>query len=119
MREVRRLAARDYLVAIAATAVAILLRELMNPWLELTVPFITMFAAVALAVYVGGQRPAWVAVALGYLACHYFFIEPRFSLAIHKVQDFIALALYVLTSAIIVGLGEAMRRARAAAEESR
>src|SRR5262245_66178475 len=73
-----------------------------------------MFGAVAAAVWVGGFRPALIVIVVGYLACHYLFIEPRhgFAFTTETVAGFIA---YLFTCALIVGIGETMRRARSSA----
>lgn len=111
MNELQRQLARNYLVAAVATMVALLLRGLMDPWLGSSVPFITLFAAVAAAVCVGGNGPGWAAAVIGYLACAYFFIEPRQNIVLLTSADFITLVLYLLTCGIIIALGEGMRRA--------
>jgi PAS domain S-box-containing protein len=106
-----------YGVAVATVAAAVLLRWLLDPWVGNTVPFSTLYGAVALAVWYGGYRPAVVAAALGYLAANYFFIEPRGTFAIERVGDHLALGLYLLTCSIIIGFGEAMRVAQSRAAE--
>jgi PAS domain S-box-containing protein len=105
-----------YLVAIAATAAVVLLRWLLDPWMGYYLPFITLYGAVAAAVWYGGYRPALVAAALGYLACNYLFMEPRGSIALLHSHHYIGLVLYVFTCSLIVGFGEAMRAARRRAE---
>jgi PAS domain S-box-containing protein len=108
-----------YLVAVAATAVAVLLRWLADPWLGEYLLFTPLFGAIAVAVWIGGWRPALVAVVLGLLAYNYLFIEPRGSFFIQHVSDFVALFLYLLTCSIIVGFGEGMRIAQRRTEEGR
>ena len=63
--------------ALAALAGAVLLRWLLDPVMGGTLPLVTLFGAVALAVWIGGYRPAVLVSFLGYLACSYLFIEPR------------------------------------------
>lgn len=66
-----------YLVAIGATAVAMMLRLSLAPLIGTSVPFSTQYAAIALAVWYGGYRSGLLAAVLGYLASNYFFMEPR------------------------------------------
>ena len=66
-----------YALAIAALAAAVLLRWLLDPVMGDSLPLVTLFGAVAAAVWVGGYRPAIVVAILGYLACSYLFIQPR------------------------------------------
>ncbi len=99
-----------YTVALAALATAVLLRWLLDPLLSDTLPLITLFGAIAIAVRIGGYRPALLVGALGYLACSYMFIPPR-GLFVHREPAVLAgLFLYVATAFIIIGLGEALRR---------
>src|SRR4051812_38350636 len=108
-----------YLVALGATAGVVLLRWLLDPWMGYYLPFITLYGAVAAAVWYGGCRPALVATALGYLACNYLFMEPRGTLALLHAHQYIGLVLYLFTCSLIIGFGEAMRVAQRRAESSR
>ena len=49
-----------YALAIGALAAAVLLRWLLDPLMGDTLPLVTLFGAVAAAVWVGGYRPAIV-----------------------------------------------------------
>ena len=66
-----------YATAIAALVAAVLLRWLLDPLIGDTLPLVTLFGAVAAAVWVGGHRPAIIVAVVGYLACDYLFIQPR------------------------------------------
>ena len=66
-----------YAIALAALAAALLLRWFLDPWMGDTLPLVTMFGAVAAAVWVGGLAPAALTAIMGYVACAYLFIEPR------------------------------------------
>jgi signal transduction histidine kinase len=104
--------------AVLFTAVAVLLRGLLDAWLGGHLPFPTLYGAVALAVWFGGYRPALVATALGYLACEWLFAEPRGALGLGSARDLVGLVLYLLSCGAIIGFGEAMRRARTRARAS-
>src|SRR4051794_23043150 len=119
MRAYMRQHGISYLVAVAATAAVVLLRWLLDPWLGYFLPFITLYGAVAAAVWYGGYRPALVATALGYLACNYLFMEPRGTLALLHSNHSIGIVLYLFTCSLIIGFGEAMRVAQRRAETSR
>jgi PAS domain S-box-containing protein len=81
-------------------------------------PLVTLFGAVAAAVWLGGYRPAVLVALLGYVACEYLFIAPRGTISLGNLESVLGLgnvtgfAAYVLTCAIIIGLGQAMRRAQ-------
>src|SRR5215468_4992029 len=82
-----------------------------------TLPLVTLFGAVAAAVWVGGYRPAIVVAILGYVACAYLFIEPRGQVGLDGPRNAVGLSAYLLTCALIIGIGEAMHLARRRASE--
>src|SRR5262245_14556407 len=106
-----------HLVSLGALIAAVLLRFVLDPWLGDALPLVTLFGAVAAAVWVGGVRPASGVAVLGYLACDYLFIAPRGQLALAGVGDFIGLVAYLFSCALIIGFGEAMRREHRRANE--
>jgi len=108
-----------YAVAIAALAAAVLLRYLLDRWMGNTLPLVTLFGAVAAAVWTGGVRPAIVVVILGYLVCSYLFIEPRGHVEFTDAATVIGALAYVFTCTLIILFGEAMRRAQLRASERR
>lgn len=108
-----------YLAAVAATVAAVTLRWLLDPLMGDTLPLVTLFGAVAAAVWVGGYRPALLVTVAGYLACDYLFIEPRGSFSLGDVHILIGLIAYLLTCAIIIGFCEAVLTARRRAEMRR
>jgi PAS domain S-box-containing protein len=104
-----------YSFSLALLAAAVLLRWLLDPVLGDELPLVTLFGAVAAAVWVGGARVAVLVTVVGYFACNYLFIEPRGNLLIWTAASAAGAAAYVLTCALIVGFGEAMRAAHARA----
>ena len=84
-----------------------------------TLPLVTLFGAVAAAVWVGGYRPAIVACVVGYLACDYLFIVPRGQLGLNDAAKVIGLLAYLVTCTLIIGFGEATRLAQRRASEQR
>src|SRR5262245_30865780 len=115
MRERWPSAGLGYLIAAAVTAAAVAARWLLDPWLGDRLPLVTLFAAVATAVWFGGFGPALLAAALGYLACADLFIEPRGSLGLGDASNVIGLFAYLVSCLVIVGFGEALRTAQARA----
>ncbi|QBQ53960.1 PAS domain S-box protein [Nitrosococcus wardiae] len=101
-----------YLFSILVTAAAVGIRWLLHPWLGDHLVLVTLFGAVAAAVWFGGYRPALLAVILGYLACNYLFIEPRVSFGFNN-ETLPALIAYLVSCTFIIGFGEAMRRTQA------
>jgi PAS domain S-box-containing protein len=103
---------KAYLAAIAALAAAVLLRWLLDPVIGGALPLVTLFGAVAVAVWLGGSRLALLIAGLGYFACDYLFIEPRgvFAFDVPKLTGLFA---YLFTCALIIAIGEAARAAQA------
>src|SRR5262245_65427680 len=86
-------------VAVAATVVALFVRWLLNPLLEHRLPFITMYGAVAVAVWFGGWRPALLATVLGFVAADLAFVEtePDSPLSMNGHGGLVGLAVYVFS----------------------
>jgi PAS domain S-box-containing protein len=98
-------------VSMVALAAALLLRWLLDPVLGESLSLVTLFGAVAAAVWFGGLHTGFATAVLGYAACNYLFIEPRGIVALDRLDDQVGLAAYAFTCALIVGFGEAVRRA--------
>ncbi len=104
-------------MSLAALAVVVLARWLVDPFMGDTLPLVTLFGAVAAAVWVGGYAPAAVVAVLGYLACAYLFIEPRGTIVFADVGVVVGIVAYLFTCALIIGFGEMMRAAQQRAAE--
>ena len=110
---------RAYGLAIAALAAAVLLRQLLDPMLGPALPLVTLFGAVAAAVWVGGYGTASLVAIIGYLACDYLFIEPRGRLGLDDAGKLVGMLAYLFTCALIIAFGEAMRLAQVRASRQR
>jgi PAS domain S-box-containing protein len=104
-----------YAFAVAAATAAVAVRWLLAPWLGSHLPFVTLFGAVAAAEWFAGLRPAVVTAVLGLLAANYLFIEPRGSFAFSGAAQLVGMAAYFVSSAIVIGFGEALRAAQRSA----
>jgi PAS domain S-box-containing protein len=99
------------------TALAVLVRSLLDPLMGDALPLVTLFGAVAAAVWFSGYRPALIVVVLGYLACAFLFIEPRGTFGFTETPNLVGLVAYLVTCAIIIGFGEALRVAQRRADQ--
>jgi two-component system cell cycle sensor histidine kinase/response regulator CckA len=99
-----------YLWAVAAVSVAIVLRNLLAPWLGTEFPFITLFPAVFVIASIGGFGPAVLATLLSALAVLYLLIGLG-SVPLLDHADELGLAFYVATGLATGLLGEARLRA--------
>ena len=113
-----RASLRAYGIGLAAVVLAVLLRWALDPLMGDTLPLVTLFGAVAAAVWVGGYRVAIPAALVGYIACHYLFLPPRFAFDF-SWTNIVGLIAYVFTCALIVVFGEAARVAHTRASERR
>jgi PAS domain S-box-containing protein len=108
-----------YGAAFGALVAAVLLRYGLDPWLGGSLPLVTVFGAVAAAVWIGGTRPAFLVTLLGYFACNYLFIEPRALFALKGAADVIGLVAYLSTCSVIIVFGEWARTAHRRAVQRR
>jgi PAS domain S-box-containing protein len=107
---------REYLLAVGVTQVALLARFGLDPLLDNHLPYVTFFAAVAVTTYYGGLGASLTAVVLGGVLSQWFFLPPRYSLAVSESAQLVGYAIYFLVSLTFVGFGQALRRARQDAE---
>ncbi len=103
---------KTYILGFGALAAAVLLRWLLDPWMGDALPLVTLFGAVAAAVWLGGYRLAIPVTVLGYLICVFLFIPPRGSFDLSRA-DVVGLLAYLFTCALIIFFGEAARIAQA------
>lgn len=110
---------KSYALGFAAVVLAVLLRWLLDPILGDAFPLVTLYGAVAAAVWLGGYRLAIPVTFAGYIACHYLFIPPRGAFAPDDSANLVGLAAYLFTCSLIIGFGEAARSAHRRAIERR
>jgi PAS domain S-box-containing protein len=106
---------KTYALGLLAVLIAILVRWLLDPVMGDTLPLVTLFGAVAAAVWLGGYRLAILVTFIGYIACLYLFIEPRGELDLTRSADRVGLIAYLFTCALITVFGEAARIAHSRA----
>ncbi|HEX6283824.1 MAG TPA: DUF4118 domain-containing protein, partial [Pyrinomonadaceae bacterium] len=68
---------KSYTLGLIAVVLAVLLRWALDPLLGNAFPLVTLFGAVAAAVWLGGYPLAIFVTLVGYAACHLLFIPPR------------------------------------------
>jgi PAS domain S-box-containing protein len=105
--------------SLALLILAVLLRQWLDPWLGADYPFITLFGAVAGAVWLGGYVPATAVAAGGYLAVNYWLTQPRGAFSPLDRARLVALFAYTCTCALIVAFGEVSRRAQQRVKQER
>jgi signal transduction histidine kinase/CheY-like chemotaxis protein len=111
-RLARTAAVAAYGGAVAVVLASVFLRWFLDPWLGNNVPFITLYGAVAIAVWFGGLGPAVLAMVLGYAIVNVRYISDHDGVSVTGPAESMTLALFALSCSLIIVLGEAMRRAR-------
>lgn len=101
-----------YLLSLLVLGAAIGLRWLLDPLLDDRLALMTLFGAIAFAVWICGYHTGITIAVLGYIACAYLFIEPRGRLGLGSLDTNAGLAVYLFTCAVIILLAEAVRRSR-------
>src|SRR5262245_10089872 len=81
-----------------------------------TLPLVTLFGAVAAAVWASGYTAAAAVALLGYIACAYLFIVPRGSIGLDAGNS-VGIVAYLFTCGLIIGFGVMMRAAQRRAAE--
>ncbi len=120
----RRKTIARYVIAIGAVLLAWLLREMLTPlWGPNALPFIFFFPAVVLAAWYARLPLAILSIGLSTVAANYYFIEPRHTLWISNLGEFVGLLSFVCASLVTAIAIESMHRANArerrATEEAR
>src|SRR5262245_21687401 len=103
--------------ALVFTALAVVLRWLLDPLLGDHFPFITLFAVVVFVAWYAGRGPALLSLLVGAVPGDYFFLHPPYSFTIAQSEDQTGLALYGVLGIASIGLFESLRNARRRAEE--
>ena len=110
---------KNYVLGLLAVAAAVLLRWILDPLMGDAFPLVTLFGAVAAAVWLGGYRVAIPITLIGYIACHYLFIEPRGEFEVSDTANLVGVVAYLFTCTLIIVFGEVARIAHRRVTESR
>lgn len=102
-----------YAIALLAAVAAVLLRELLSPWLGRNGPYLTLWTAVVFISWYCGAGPAILTVVAGIGGVWAFFFRASHSLALRNPKTEIpGMIGFLVFSSFIIALGEANRRAR-------
>ncbi|MDP8923991.1 MAG: GAF domain-containing protein, partial [Chloroflexota bacterium] len=111
-----------YGMAVATSALALLLGLRLGPWIEAS-PFPLFLGAVTLSAWYGGLGPGLLATILGGIISAVFFLPPFASPMVATVTNTTRLIIFTLVAILISSLNstlrDARRRAEAATEELR
>lgn len=99
-----------YVLAFIVTGIAVLLRWLLDPILGSTVPYISIFPAIIACAWYFGTGPAILSSALGVLAAHFLFFEPRHTLRISGSAELVQVFFFIAVAAFMVLISDRNRR---------
>ena len=102
-------------VALLSVALATLVRLLLDPYVDDSVPYVTYFLAIALTTWFTGFRPSLLAIALSFLTAVWFFVPPRHSFLLSGFQ-WAAGGMFLAANLVFAALAQAMRQARERAD---
>jgi signal transduction histidine kinase len=102
-------AAERYALAIGVTAVAFVLRLVLDQGLADDFPFIIFYCATAVTAWYGGLGPSLTTMIIGGWLANWFFMNPRYSLSLEGSTQVAHFTAYCLVSLIIVALGQVWR----------
>ncbi|HVJ28996.1 MAG TPA: PAS domain S-box protein, partial [Gammaproteobacteria bacterium] len=106
-------------LSLAPLAAALALRWALDPLLGDTMPVVTLYGAVAVAIWLNGLPAAVTVTIVGYVIAAYLFIEPRGELGLDVTANLVGFVAYLFTCSVIIAFGAALRGARAREAGSR
>jgi signal transduction histidine kinase len=101
---------RRYAVALASAAISILLRGLLEPVLEHSGFYITVYLAVVFSALICGLWPSILTAVVATSGIVYWFVNPRNALLITDKREIHGLIACVIGCPVLIALGEANRR---------
>lgn len=108
---------RPYLFAVLITLLFFALRLPLQGITENRPMMIMFILPVCFSAYLGGVGPGLVATLISAMLTAYFLIEPLESFAMARNYDYVQLAAFIITGAVVSILSEFLRRARRNAAE--
>ena len=102
-----------YGVAVAVTAAAVGVRQVLEPWLGSTVPFLQFFVAILVAAYYGGFGPGALATGMAALIAMESYLPPA-GLGVSGAGNWLSLLTFAGTGVAISWINHRLRFAEAA-----
>jgi PAS domain S-box-containing protein len=118
MRDVLRPPLLRYGVAVAAAALALLLKRTLEPLIGPGSPFFLSFAAVTISAWYGGLGPGLLTTALAALAAGYSFAHPALPAPVTALGRDVRLGIFLAEGILISAVSAAVSSARWRAEAS-
>ena len=111
MVTVPRFQTQRYGVAVLAVVLALMLMLWLDPWVSMTnSPFLMFFGAVMVSAWYGAMEPGLLATLLSALISAYFFVDPKYSLAL-TLSGTVRVLLFMVEGIVVSVLCGALRTA--------
>jgi signal transduction histidine kinase len=98
-----------FAVALLVMALALLIRWALSPLVSDSIPYITLFPAIAFSAWFCGVAPTAVGAVLALIVSRYLFISPIHSLSFPDAQQSYGMVAFILASAVIIAIAERWR----------
>jgi signal transduction histidine kinase len=103
-------AAARYIVAFCAVVSALGVRWALNPLFGDSLPYVTLYPAVALAAWCCGIGPSTLVTLVAMVGARYLFLSPKYSLSIPDFPQILGVVAFAVGAATIAAIGEFVRR---------
>jgi len=110
--------AAAYSASFLAVIIALLARFALSSVLGDSLPYVTLFPAVAFSSWLCGVGPSALVVVLGLLAARFWFAAPPHSLNIPDLPSAVGLLVFAAGSVLIMAIGEFVRRNTVALQQA-
>ncbi|MBX3450292.1 MAG: response regulator [Planctomycetaceae bacterium] len=105
-----------YGVGVAAVLAALLFKLILDPFVsQQETPFLLFSSAIMLSAWYGGLKPGLVATLMAIAIMNWFFLEPRFKLAIEGSQQMLQVVVFLIEGCFVSALAERLHRSRSLA----
>jgi PAS domain S-box-containing protein len=101
-----------YILALLFVSTATGLKLLAFGAVERDLPFTFFYAAIAASTFAGGLGPGLAATLLASVSARYFFLDPRYSLAVFTFKDAARVAFFMVEGILLAGLSAKHPKAR-------
>ena len=117
-----RITGNRYVLSLLVLAVTLAFRRILNPVLTASFPdtiLVIVMVPTAFSAWFMGFWPGLLTAALGLLVADYFFIPPAHSISLLSVTQLPATITYIVAAGVLLGMGEANRRATLRYQQAR
>lgn len=108
----------QYLLAILATVVALLVRWAIDPYFGILSELTPLYPAIAFSAFYLGIGPATACTMLGFAGVNYWFMLPRNAFSLAQPGYLFMMFFYLVVAALLIALAEAHRRSLRRAQDA-